>query len=130
MKNFTTKYFITMFIFLLALNAYSAPTKPSSEEGISIVYTKMLLNYYGLCINAALSLGVAGLSVGSIAILKKDFKKRCREVALGENAADNPYHVLGVATATATTIFFTNQALQNFINAVQQWYILPANITN
>ncbi|MDA0713474.1 MAG: hypothetical protein O2897_05765 [bacterium] len=119
-------------IFLVSTYTFSAPITLTNttvtDKQTSVFYSKVIFNPYGLCINAALSLAVSALSIGSMALLTRKFKTGLVDKGVIDHAADKPMHILGMATLTATTIFFTNQAIQNFIFAIQQWYITPANI--
>lgn len=119
-------------IMVLSSSCFAAPVSTTNSTGIdkhiSIFYTKVILNPVGLCVNAALSLAVSGLSIASVALLSRNFNVGRAEKGVIDHAADKPLYILGMTTLTATTIFFSNQALQNFIAAVQQWYIIPKNI--
>lgn len=125
---------LLIFIFMIGAFSAGADNATVATPHTAVLYTKVIANYNGLCLNAALNLGVTCLMFGSTWLLSANFNKRVAAAAVNypdkvfaEHAVDNPFHVLGAAIITGVGIASTSTAVQNFIAAVQNWYSTPAD---
>ncbi|MEI6806134.1 MAG: hypothetical protein WCK49_06460 [Myxococcaceae bacterium] len=120
-------------IFLIGALSANATNTTATTPHTAVLYTKVLSKPEGLCINAALNLGITCLSFGATWLLSANFNQRVAASseptkAMAAHAVDNPFHVLSAAIITGVGIASTSAAMQNFIAAVQNWYVTPSDI--
>ncbi len=124
-----------IFIFLSIFMTTTSMAAPVPMEDLvavngthtAVLFTRVLANPLGLCINAALSFLFASLGAGAMKLLTMNFNKNRGESPASDHAAQNPMHVLGLAIGTGVTVALSIQGFQNFISAVQNWYTTPPN---